>query len=434
MKNPHKNNNSTQKQNIVTIFIKNGPKYEYELTDSYQKFNEDFYKKGYDLSSGELYYEDKNNCKIIIKSKNDYILFLKFFRTGNNTKLFYEKNFAQSFIRDAQFEEVKNVFSETDLSKLENSELNLDHYESVTTLAELVKGLNENYLESAMLLIKKYIKKICFIKIFGKKYRKVNTKKIPNNKIKEDKILINYKISKIDNNLNKLISNHNCLNELFSTMVQLENLNIKKSCLLLSKINFDANHNKNNIYETDIMKSSLINHYGIQCNKCHMNPIKGHRFKCPKCLNYNLCSSCEELNSIKLFHPHLNFILVRKPEKNLGEFSYSFQCLTKILKFEFKKEQIKKGKILINGILVKNNFNLPWPGNKNTMFKCDKSLSTIFCEKIFLPPLNLGQSANIDLVFNNVQNMDKDEYICFLNFVVNGIKYGKTLNVTIKLT
>ena len=416
-------NHTTQRQNTVTVYIKNGPTYEYELTDSYQKFNEDFYKKGYDLSSGELYYFDKTNCKITIKSKNDYVLFLKFVRAGNSTKLFYEKDLTISFTNEAQFEEAKNVFNVTDIPKLENSELNLFHCESITTLSDLIKGMNENNLEKAMFLIKKYIRKICFIKIFGKKKKKIIIKNIP-------KIIINYKIPKIDNNMNKLITNQDCLDELFSTMIQLENINIKKSCLL-TKINLD--NKKNNIYETDIMKSSLINHYGIQCNKCHMNPIKGHRFKCPKCLNYNLCSSCEELNAVKCFHPHLNFILIRKPEKNLDDFSYSFQCLTKILEFKFKNEKIKKGKLLINDILIKNNFNLPWPGNKNTMFKCDKSLSTIFCEKIFLPSLNLGQTTNIDLVFNNVQDMIKGEYICFLNFLVNGIKYGNSLNIIIKL-
>ena len=65
---------------LVEIIIKYGPSFQYYLPDSYQKFNEDLYKKGYPLSCGEMSYINSNNQKIIIKSKNDFIALLRYAR------------------------------------------------------------------------------------------------------------------------------------------------------------------------------------------------------------------------------------------------------------------------------------------------------------------------------------------------------------------
>ena len=60
-------------KNYVDIKIKYGPSFEYELPSSYEQFQEDFMKKGYQISNGELYYLNSKSQKIIIKSKNDFI-------------------------------------------------------------------------------------------------------------------------------------------------------------------------------------------------------------------------------------------------------------------------------------------------------------------------------------------------------------------------
>lgn len=41
-------------------------------------------------------------------------------------------------------------------------------------------------------------------------------------------------------------------------------------------------------------------HEGIECDGCSVNPIRGLRFKCSVCKNYDLCSACEE----RLSHEH----------------------------------------------------------------------------------------------------------------------------------
>ena len=46
-------------------------------------------------------------------------------------------------------------------------------------------------------------------------------------------------------------------------------------------------------------KSDLI-HKGVECQGCAMSPIAGIRYKCPTCVNFNLCESCEE----KIDHDH----------------------------------------------------------------------------------------------------------------------------------
>ena len=190
------------------------------------------------------------------------------------------------------------------------------------------------------------------------------------------------------------------------------------------------NNNNKKIYQSEIIKSNLT----YECNYCHARPIKNKRYKCSKCINYNLCEICEEKNYENFFHPHSEFIMIRINEKNIYENPYSYQCLSKNLLFNFKKEELNDDKIIIKDILIKNNFILPWPGNKNTFFKCDKSLSTIFCEKIYLPNLFLGNSINIDFIFLKVNKMKRGKYKCICDFIVNDNKYGEPLELFINIT
>jgi hypothetical protein len=56
--------------------------------------------------------------------------------------------------------------------------------------------------------------------------------------------------------------------------------------------------------------SENIIHKGITCSNCKATDIKGIRYKCTSCSNYNLCETCEALNTHDIYHI---FIKIRIP-------------------------------------------------------------------------------------------------------------------------
>jgi hypothetical protein len=56
--------------------------------------------------------------------------------------------------------------------------------------------------------------------------------------------------------------------------------------------------------------SENIIHKGITCSNCKATDIKGIRYKCTSCSNYNLCETCEALNTHDIHHI---FIKIRIP-------------------------------------------------------------------------------------------------------------------------
>jgi hypothetical protein len=59
--------------------------------------------------------------------------------------------------------------------------------------------------------------------------------------------------------------------------------------------------------------------------------------------------------------------------------------------------------------------------------------STIFCENIYLPPLSNNQSSSVNIIFKNIKDMPKGNYISILNFFVNKKIYGRPLILNINL-
>ena len=51
-------------------------------------------------------------------------------------------------------------------------------------------------------------------------------------------------------------------------------------------------------------------HRSITCNHCGVSPVRGWRFKCANCVDFDLCTQCESLN---VHHPLHNFIKIRIP-------------------------------------------------------------------------------------------------------------------------
>lgn len=230
--------------------------------------------------------------------------------------------------------------------------------------------------------------------------------------MEESKPEIKYSIPEIninfdDSNVKKSPSG---MNKLFA---QLENIeNMRNNSLIMTEIS------KSKIQPTSqIFNSSICIHQGIKCEKCQAMPIIGHRYKCPKCLNYNLCEDCEEMNAEINFHPHLDFILIRIPETSLTNNDFSYECLTKNLdihqNFGIESFNIK--------IKLKNVGYGKWPESKSIL-KCNKEKSTIFCDKCLLPSKEMNEEAEVTLNFNKCSKVPKGEYFCYIECIINGKK------------
>ena len=73
--------------------------------------------------------------------------------------------------------------------------------------------------------------------------------------------------------------------------------------------------NRVNHIESYIKTCSNTVHYGIQCNNCNENNIKGIRYKCGHCLQYNVCEKCEKY--LDTIHDS-NHLFVRIHNPNLA--------------------------------------------------------------------------------------------------------------------
>ena len=60
--------------------------------------------------------------------------------------------------------------------------------------------------------------------------------------------------------------------------------------------------------------SNNIIHYGVKCIGCESFPIKGCRYKCAICNNFNFCEECEKKLSKNHNHPfYIYYDLKKRP-------------------------------------------------------------------------------------------------------------------------
>ena len=224
------------------------------------------------------------------------------------------------------------------------------------------------------------------------------------------KLEIKYTIPEIninidDNNAKEIPSN---MDKLFNQFENMENL--RTNSLIMTEIS-----NSRIQYPSQIMNSAIIKHKGIKCQKCGKFPIIGHRYKCPKCLNYDLCEECEQNNAEINFHPHLDFILCRIPETSLTSNDYSYECLTENLEIH-QNLGVESFNIKLR---LKNNGYLKWPEGKSIL-KCRKENSTIFCDKYNLPSIDMNDETDIVLNFNKCSKIPKGKYTCYVYCFIDG--------------
>ena len=230
--------------------------------------------------------------------------------------------------------------------------------------------------------------------------------------MEEHKLELKYNLPKINTKINKKNDKikNNAMEQLFNQFENIENNYINSQILLEisnSKMKMNQDHSK-------VMNSALNMHHGIKCERCQTLPIMGHRYKCPRCLNYNLCEECEQLNSEIEFHPHNNFILIRAPEGAKMNEGYSFECLSNNLEIH-QNYGIDSFNIKIK---LQNTGNQNWPEN-NSILKCRKELSTIFCKNCELPPIDINETTEVNLVFDKCNKIPRGQYLCYIQFYIN---------------
>jgi hypothetical protein len=231
--------------------------------------------------------------------------------------------------------------------------------------------------------------------------------------MKVEKIELKYNLPDINPTINKKNEKikDNPMEQLFNQFENIENNYINSQILLeISNSRVKMNHQRSNV-----MNSSLMIHNGIKCERCQKFPFIGHRYKCPRCLNYNLCEECEQLNSEIQFHPHKDFILIRIPESAEMNDGYSYECLTNNLEihqnygidsFNYK-------------IKLQNTGNQLWP-EKHSILKCRKELSTIFCKNCELPPIDINETTEVNLIFDKCNKIPRGQYMAYLQFYIKG--------------
>ena len=231
--------------------------------------------------------------------------------------------------------------------------------------------------------------------------------------MKVEKLELKYNLPDINPTINKKSEKikDNPMEQLFNQFENIENNYINSQILLeISNSRVKMNHQRSNV-----MNSSLMIHNGIKCERCQKFPFIGHRYKCPRCLNYNLCEECEQLNSEIQFHPHKDFILIRIPESAEMNDGYSYECLTNNLEihqnygidsFNYK-------------IKLQNTGNQLWP-EKHSILKCRKELSTIFCKNCELPSIDINETTEVNLIFDKCNKIPRGQYMAYLQFYIKG--------------
>ena len=231
--------------------------------------------------------------------------------------------------------------------------------------------------------------------------------------MKVEKLELKYNLPDINPTINKKNEKikDNPMEQLFNQFENIENNYINSQILLeISTSRVKMNHQRSNV-----INSSLMIHNGIKCERCQKFPFIGHRYKCPRCLNYNLCEECEQLNSEIQFHPHKDFILIRIPESAEMNDGYSYECLTNNLEihqnygtdsFNYK-------------IKLQNTGNQLWP-EKHSILKCRKELSTIFCKNCELPPIDINETTEVNLIFDKCNKIPRGQYMAYLQFYIKG--------------
>ena len=182
---------------------------------------------------------------------------------------------------------------------------------------------------------------------------------------------------------------------------------------------------KQNYFLSKIVQSKIsmsacdTKHYGIKCEKCKMNPIKGIRFKCNICDNYNLCEKCEDDNQNEQFHDlNHDFIRIKKESNKIiyDKNKYKFVLQNQNDEWNFDLNKVLNDNKIELKLIIGNIGEIKWP--KETKIKCIKDKSDLICNDMEISELNINEQNTI-ICKINIQNKIKEKmYKLVLGFFV----------------
>lgn len=168
-------------------------------------------------------------------------------------------------------------------------------------------------------------------------------------------------------------------------------------------------------------------HENIICNNCFKTNIKGKRFVCSECFNYNLCQVCEKIYYKKQIHDRNHTLIqVNKPLTEDKDNLLNYDCLISSNIKELKLECVDINQIFNlpievsnnGGIDLKNCYILPVRYGEDYLIcvpmKIDEKFDSNF-------------SCKMDLLIK-VPNMDKKNYEGYFRmFTPSGLPFGQVL-------
>ena len=202
------------------------------------------------------------------------------------------------------------------------------------------------------------------------------------------------------------------INDIYNTVSKNEQYEILN-------LNNVSKNNSQNVQMSNIKKKEDEPvHIGISCDNCKCQNIIGPRYKCTVCVNYNLCSKCEEISNHDINHI---FVKIKKPNYNENlNIDSTLTYKTEGLNFSFSPAcvKFKRDSVNIQDIIITNTGRINW--KRGFYFKCLEDFSELIGDKhIFNIKLDSEKEIHVQLTFDKKKNeeslsqIDKKNYVSY---------------------
>ncbi len=178
-------------------------------------------------------------------------------------------------------------------------------------------------------------------------------------------------------------------------------------------------------------------HPGVKCDGCGITPIRGVRYKCATCSNYDLCETCEQ----RLGHEHA-LLKIRTPAQKpaaifttvneapaeprpayrLGGDAPKGKLRMKRLDENMKGENVlASGEQFVKSWLFQNSGTLPWP--TNTVIVVDSDSQIIVDHETKVGEVKPEDKVEVKVTCKAPANAGK--FVAFFQLSADGQKFGE---------